>query len=217
MSEDKIDPPQASADLPAEAVPPSTSEQTIMGLPIDVFVRGGTTTSAHDRAEAELTASAEARRAQADAERRSAAQGQGKLFGGPLVPDAGEQAYVELFYLTAKGEQRYEFGEPMRCLADVVLVGPNELCVVLVCPACKERGVPLDRCQMRVRQSNRAWEFSSKRQGDAIAWVEGVDAHGKKIVKLYRSAGTVVESEKFSCAQCGWAARIADNKVRPER
>jgi hypothetical protein len=208
---------------PEERAHADEAPKKVFGVPVDMFVRGSrTTTTAHDNEQARITYESELRRDQAAAEKRIASipieQGGGVMHGGPLMPEDGEQGYVELFYLTAKGEQRYEFGEPTRCVGDVMLVGDGELCFILVCPSCKERGVPMDRCQMRVRQSNRKWEFSAKRAGDMIPWVEGNDpVTGQKLVKMYKSAGTIVESERFKCDQCGWAARIYDNKVRPDR
>jgi hypothetical protein len=210
-----LSPTMSNDDKPVE------SEPKVFGLPLDMFVKGGTTTWAHDQEQLRLTHDAERRRNEAAVERQIATvpieEGGGVIHGGPLGGHEGEQAYVELLYLTARGEQRFEMGEPVRCLADVVQVDKSELAIVLVCARCKERGVPLDRCQMRIRQSNRGWEFSSKRRGDMIPWVEKLDAQGRPMVKIYRSAGTIVESERFSCAQCGWMARIHDNKVRPDQ
>lgn len=211
-----------ATDAPSQATQATTEEgPKAFGVPLAMFVKGGTTTWAHDQEQQRLTMEAERRRAEADSERKIAAvpieEGGAVIHGGPLGGREGEQAYVELFYLNARGEQHLEPGGiPLRCLADVVQVGKSELAIVLVCVRCKERGVPLDRCQMRVRQTNRSWELSPKRRGDMIPWVEKLDAHGRPMVKLYRSAGTIVESERFSCAQCGWVGRIYDNKVRPD-
>lgn len=193
-----------------------SGKPSVLDLPLMSFVKGGTTTSAHDRAQAEQTADAEARRAVDDQykllAKKPIEEGGGIIHGGPLSGQK-DQAYVELIYCGRSGEPLYEFGELVRCLADVVMVGDTELAVVVVCIRCKKRGVPLDRCQMRVRQSNKHFELSSKRAGELIRWDE-VSASGSIVPCIYKSAGTIVESEKFRCDQCGWQAVIDDNRVR---
>lgn len=196
-----------------------------MEMPAAVFVRGGgaTHTMAHERAEAEFTADANRRRAEADAERAISRvpieHGGGQLFDNPLAPKGSEQLYVDLQFLTRNGDPMYDHGEPVRCLADVTVVDEKtqELCLIVACPRCKQNGVPLDRCQMRIRQTNKKWVLSTKGAGMPIPWHEANDERGNKIIRIYKSAGTVVESEKFSCDQCGWTARVVDNKIRPER
>src|SRR6185369_2146993 len=131
------------------ADPDKKDEAKVFEAPKDVFVKGGTTSWRHDQAEAQLTWESERRRDVAAAEKRIAAvpveHGGGVIHGGALTEHQDvEQAYVELFYLNAKGEQLYDFGEPVRCLADITLVddATRELCFILICPRCKERGVP---------------------------------------------------------------------------
>lgn len=206
---------EAREDLLLRAAP----APTVMGLPMAAFVRGGgTTSSRHDRAVAEQHADAEARRDDADAakERQLAKipieAGGGVMFGGRMLPSAdAEAAVILLVYLSPSGDIQYESGEEFQCLADLTVLEDNELCLVLVCPRCKSRDVPQDQCQLRVRQSNRHFEFSPKGAGELIVFKDGFTE------KAYKSAGTIVESERFTCAQCGWAARIVNNRVRPER
>lgn len=196
---------------------PQAEAQTIMGLPMSAFVRGGTTSSRHDRSVAEQRLDAEARRNDADAakERELARtpleEGGGMMFGGRMLPSAdAEAAVILLVYLSPKGEVRYESGEEFQCLADLTVLEGGELCLVLVCPTCMTRNLPQDQCQLRLRQTNRHFEFSPKGAGELIAFDDGFGQ------KAYKSAGTIVESERFSCGQCGWAARIVNNKVRPD-
>jgi hypothetical protein len=83
---------------------------------------------------------------------------------------------------------------------------PLELTLVLVCPRCQER-MPQGQCQIQVRQSNRIWHLDPSTAGSLIVF----EGHP------YRSAGTVMESEKFTCPRCAWQARIDKNRVWPEQ
>lgn len=194
--------------------------QKLFGLPMEVFVRGGSSTFANDKRVAELKADAERRRAIADRERalsmKPVEQGGAKMFTNHLTDNSSvDQAYVELQFLNKRGEPWYEFGEPVKCLADVVMLSATELALVIACPSCKARGLPLDQCQLRIRQSNKSWELDTSKAGELILWMEGHNPDGTKIIKAYRSAGVVRESEKFRC-DCGWSARISMNKIVQE-
>lgn len=177
-----------------------------------VFVKGGTTSSAHDALLARQIAEANARRADADKERQAVKSG-AKIYTNKLTEHGRvPQAYVLLDYLTSRGEKRYEFGEAVRCLADVVMMDPldpSELTLILVCPECMERMPPGSQqfCQIQIRQKNRAWHLDTSKAGELIVFEK----------RPYKSAGVVMESERFSCPQCGWAARIDKNRVWPER
>lgn len=224
-SETGTEKPSSSEPTAPEPKPAPVEPPQVYGMPADMFVRGGTTSWKHDQAQAQLTFESEARRNTQDRERAIAAtpldQGGGKLYGGPLTPHKDvEQGLVELFYVNSKGEKMFELGEAVRCLADIMIINQEtmELAIILVCMNCKKNGVPQDRCQMRVMQSNKRWELSTKRAGDMIPWKEPVlnpvTGEIDMVTRLYRSAGTIVETEKFRCYQCNWEARISDNRVR---
>jgi len=191
-------------------------EKNLFGLPLAAFVKGGTTTSRHDRMVVELEADAEKRRDEAIAERQVASvpveHGGAKILTHKFSPSGDVGAgFVLLRYLTPRGDIRYENGDELQCLADVHVVGPEELCLTIVCPSCKAGGYgrpsrPQGQSQIRIRQSNKRFEFDATKAGELILF-EG---------KPYRSAGVVRESERFSCPDCGWAARIVENCVRPD-
>lgn len=192
------------------------AEPKLFGMPVEMFVRGGTTSARHDAYMAEQKADAERRRDEADKERALSKipidQGGGQIQGGRLLPKGEVDAlYVELTYLRLSGEPWYEKGIALKCLADITVLDGGELCLVIVCPICQERGVHQDRCQMKIRQSNKAFELSARGAGDLVMFDDGFG------VKPYKSAGTIEESERFSCSQCGWTARIEKNRVRPDR
>lgn len=222
MSEENTEKPVETIDSSSEPAVDNSAETSkkLFGVPMDVFVRGGSSTFANDKRVAEMKADAERRRAIADKERalarRPTDQGGAMLFNNQLTNNASaEQAYVELQFLNKRGEPWYEFGEPVRCLADVVMISPTELALIIACPSCKARGLPLDQCQLKIRQSNKSWELDTSKAGELILWFEGHNPDGSKIVKPYRSAGVIRESEKFRC-DCGWSARISMNKIVQE-
>ncbi len=206
-----------AAPLPPETPPVAEPTGTIMGLPMAAFVRGGgTSTTADDNRRAEEEHDAELRRDSAARDRELASipieQGGAKMYANQLTtrPEL-EKGYVLLRYLTRSGEQLYDEGQPVMCLADIIVGAdpalPTELTLILVCPSCLERGLPQGQCQLRLRQTNRRWEFDTKRAGEMFPFDDGFG------VRMYRLAGRVVESERFSCDRCLWAARIDDNRV----
>lgn len=188
----------------------------LFGLPVSMFVKGGTTSSGHDRMVAELEQDAERRRNEADQEKKLSSvpiEHGGARLRTHKFSEHGDvgSGFILLRYMTPGGEIRYENGDELQCLADVHVLGPEELCLTLVCPSCKAGGPgrpprPQGQSQIRIRQSNKSFDFDVTKAGELILF-EG---------KPYRSAGVVRESERFSCPDCGWSARIIDNRVRPE-
>jgi hypothetical protein len=191
--------------------------KTLFGVPLMTFVKGGTTSSAHDRRVAELEFDAQKRRAEADDDRRKMIFEGAKISSQNFASDpSAEKAVVELHYMNSRNEPMYDHGERVRCLADVMFVDgqDQELALIIVCPDCLTRGMPQGQAQLRIRQSNRKWELDTSKAGALIIWDETDPLTGISFKKPYRSAGEVIESERFSC-ECGWAARIARNKVYP--
>lgn len=177
------------------------------GVPEGIVYRG-TTTWGHDQQIARETHEAEERRRAADWEKQRVAMDGAKVWTNKLS-EHGQipKAYVLLAYLTRAGEALYDHAEPVMCLADVVIIDPSkpeDLTLILVCPDCKTR-LPQDHCQIQIRQSNRRWHLDVSTAGELIMF-EGT---------AYRSAGSVMDSERFKCSQCGWQARIDKNRVWP--
>jgi uncharacterized protein YbaR (Trm112 family) len=181
------------------------------GIP-DALVKGGTTSWAHDQKVLREKHEAEERRRVADAERHAELHDGAKIYRNNFT-DHGQypKAYVLLEYKTERGEPLYDHGHEVQCLADIVILDParpTDLALILVCPKCKER-LPQDQCQIQIRQSNRMWHLDTRDSGKPIAFDDGMRR------QVYPSAGTVMESEKFACPQCSWAARIDKNRVIP--
>lgn len=194
---------------------------TLFGRPVEGFVKGGTHTRAHDQMMAERLAEGERRRAIADREREIASKpiedGGGMLMTNKLTSSPQIEAlYVLLKYLTPTGEEARHKGEELQCLADIQMLGPNELQLMLVCAGCKRESVHQQDAQLRIPQSRKRWVLDRTpwdgktmtfphRQGQPF-FFEG---------KLYQSAG-VVDCEKFTCTACGWSARIDGNRLWPD-
>lgn len=184
----------------------TTDQATVMGLPMAMFMKGGRTpTHAHEMAVASAHADSEKRRDVADAERRIAsvpiAQGGGKMLGGRLNTPDPIAAYVLLTYTNERREPLMFRGKPIDCLADIV-EADGDLALMIFCLSCKKRDEPLDHCILRIFQKNRSWHLDTRTSGEMI-FFDGA---------LYRSAGTIMDSERFSCV-CGWAAHIDRNQI----
>ena len=78
---------------------------------------------------------------------------------------------------------------------------------MLVCPRCQQRSHKHQQDnQILIRQSNRYFEFVAGK-GPAEFLFQG---------KRFKSAGMITHSEPFSCHDCGWRARIDNNRVWPD-
>lgn len=204
-------PENPEAGLPVQAPAPEEVEASVFGLPVSMFVKGGTSTSAHDRQVAADEADAERRRAIADAERQ-AAKDHGIAAGDPdsvstlyshefTEHPEFRKAYVLLHYMGRGGREVEHIG-----VGDIIMpdspMFKDELAILLFCPKCKER-LPASQCICTVRQGNRKWELDRRSAGELFVF-EG---------QSHRSAGKVMDSEKFTCPRCPWSARIDDNRV----
>lgn len=209
--------PGPSAQGPVTIVNDETAPQLVMGAPLEVFVRGDRTRPlAHDMAIAAREADAEQRRGVAAAERKLAAKPIGAGGGAMMytnkftdTPDA-QETYFDLKYVTKRGEPYYMQGQELGCLADLQALPDGSLQFIMVCPKCKENGLPQAECQMTINIRNKRFEIDPPGPGDIIMFDDGFG------VRPYRSAGTIRESERFRCDRCSWACRIEKNRVRPE-
>jgi len=196
-----------------EGAPPGI-EKMPLGAPMQAFVKGGTHTSGSERMFKERFEDAEKRRNRADFDKKLASipveQGGAKMFThnfaeSPEVP----KAYVKLRYANRYGAP----AEPGECLADVIIENwdrPNDLTLIFVCPGCyTERHKSAGDCQLKMRMSNRWWNLKP-RYGET-RWT---DPDGQ--IRIYKLAGDVVESEPFSCPDCGYRGRIVNGWLRQE-
>ncbi len=190
---------------------------TIDGAPT-AFVRGGgaTGTAASEALYERRFQEAEKRRDEADAEKKLASipidQGGAQLHTSQLTANPEiPKAFLLLDYVDRKGEPIVVNGEPVRCMADLIIgmnpLNPEELAIVLVCPRCEQTSHKHQQDnQLMLRQSNRRFEFKPG-LGPPDFVFQG---------KRYKSAGQIVASETFTCGDCGWKARIDKNRVWPD-
>jgi hypothetical protein len=193
----------------------------------DGFVKGGTTTWEHDKKVAKDWQDAEKRRDEAAAEKQIAATplsaGGGKMYQHDLTTQQEQglpSAKVLLQFVNSKGEPEYDHGEPLQCLADVIMpqdpAYDGELMLMIICPRCKEK-LPADQCIIQIRQSNRSWHLDARKAGEPIMWPDwhkGPDGKLHKTFEMHRSAGVIMDSEKFRCGRCDWHAVIDKNTIR---
>jgi hypothetical protein len=193
---------------------PSGIEKMPMGAPMQSFVKGGTHTSQSERLYQERFQDAEKRRDQSDRDKKLASipveLGGAKLSSHTFTenPDV-PKAYVLLRYANRAGAPV----APGECLADVIIENwekPNDLTIIFVCPGCyTDHHKSAGDCQLKMRMSNRWWNLRPK-YGET-RWT---DPDGQ--VRIYKLAGDVVESEPFTCPDCGYRGRIANGWLRQE-
>lgn len=190
----------------AGAAAEATTERVIE-KPLEMWVKGGTSTTANDeRLEREYQESERNRRI-ADAERALASrpieQGgalmyERDLYGGPLGA-----TYIHVRYCNRSGH------EYCQGVADITMGTPSdplEMMVVFVCPRCAATKPHMQDCQIQMRQSNKKFEFRPH-EGRFFMFDDG---NG---MMRYREAGVVVESESFKCPHCTYRARFDNNRL----
>lgn len=214
MSEDKASTPSAPAPSTTESDSlPTGDSPKAFGVPLDVFVKGGTTSMRHDRHMAAMSADVKKRQAEADEEKRLAREH--NIAKGNMNDIASltsheftdhpevECAYVPLMYMSPNGKEVDHYG-----VGDIVMVQDpkmqDELALMIFCPKCRERGLPAWDCIITIRQANRSWHLDRRTAGELFIDPDGQPKH---------SAGQVVDGEKFHCPRCTWAASIDKNRV----
>jgi len=179
------------------------------GVPVQVLVRGGTTSSTHDRRREETKEASERGRERLDRQRRSVAAGDRLTEGGFVASrmhslrlmDSGNPKLV-LYYMNRDGTVRQE------CVSEILITGTDEL-FIMVCPKCLERGEPEGLSQMKIQKSHRKFFIDTRRAGEHISLL---DPDGKKF--HVRICGTVSCDDVIACDSCGnYRVRIENSKV----
>lgn len=214
MSDDKAPLPSASSPPTIETDSPAAAPtQSAFGVPLDVFVKGGTTSMRHDRHMAAMTADLHRRQAEADEEKRLAKEH--SIAHGNMDDIASltsheftdhpevECAYIPLMYMSPNGKEVDHYG-----VGDIIMVQDpkiqDELALMIFCPKCREKGLPAWDCIITIRQANRPWFLDRRTAGELFIDPDGLPKH---------SAGQVVDGEKFHCPRCTWSACIDRNRV----
>lgn len=181
-------------------------------MPMQILVRGGTTTTAYDMELKRRVADAEKRRAQLDRARRLASipieQG-GALLHSHRFSDPLTEPRVVVRYVNEKKETIFDI------LCDLHVDDTSGAYILqCVCPECFRRGVHSGEAQMTVRDTNRKWYVDTKHAGE-MRHCEDVDMDGNKVKVPYRHAGEIMDSESFTCTNynCGATYKIHRNMM----
>jgi len=205
-----VTPTESKSDgsaLPGRPQQVSQADQrTVMGYPIEAFVKGGTTTSKHDQWMAESWMDAQHRRQVLDAEQRVSSvpveQGGAKMYTHQFRDSRLPELHVPLHYINSKGETVIEGVGDIRVVDDPAF--PGELVLIMFCPRCTQDGrVTPDHAIVQIRQSNRYWALDERTRGEMFVY----EGHA------YVSAGTVMDCEKFTCPRCDWRGAVHKNCV----
>lgn len=189
-------------------------------LPQMVFVKGGTTTSGHDRLKAEQFADAERRRNQQASQMAAGRTGvlpqhlRNQDLNGD-APGIGRTSSMKLggrehasIVLSLKHPRDSTVLDWIMCELSVQpdAYGKPELMLILACPRCISRGVRMGDAQIKIVQSNRMFYLDERRAGEI--WVNPEDVN--EVVTL---AGTITTNDWCHCPQCDWVFRIDDSIV----
>jgi len=185
----------------AEAAAPTLVEPSAEALHLSKaargdWVRGGTTSAAHDANEAALRADAEKRRAVQDS-----------FFEGARVnPHEARLHSLRLFSRDQNASIVLAIVDPrtaepagwITCELTAEVGSNNEpdLILVIACPACHARHGTMSAAQVTLRQSHTKFTLDTRRQGEI--WVNPVDPDEK-----VRLAGTVTMSRWAKCPGLG--------------
>ena len=182
---------------------------SIGGVPLGI-VRGGTTSSRHDRAQHEARLAADAGRCKAADQERAAQFGSGRTPDGFVssrihslrMMDRGHPQLV-LYYMNRDKTVRQE------CVSEVFVADDGDSGFTMVCPKCMERGDAMGLCQMKIMSSHRAFHIDQRRNGESVSLV---DPYGKPF--HVRICGTITCDDEIKCDSCGnFSVRIEDSKV----
>lgn len=217
MSEEqtKSAPQEGTTAAPETAEKPSPAESKELEAPALAFVYDGTPTFDSEKEIKRRALESEARRKEDDfyraQARRPIEQGGGVEYTNQLTdnPEA-DRVYAKLRYLTRRGGLVYHHGEVLECLADIIMEDmddPNNLTLVIVCPACAmNTSKPIDSCQLKISQKNKNWYLRQRPRFEPFD-----DGYG---MKMYPVLGDVLESEPFQCGYCHWRGVLSNNCIR---
>lgn len=175
-----------------------------------VLVRGGTTSSRHDRQQYEARQAGERGRAQRDKQEQEARRGPRMTKQGFVssrlhalrMMDRGHPQLV-LYYMNRDKSVKQE------CVSEVFVADDGDTGFTLVCPRCLARGAAHGLAQMKVMNKHRAFHIDPRRAGELVSLL---DPYGKQF--HVRICGTVTCDDVIRCDSCGvWAVRIEGSRV----
>jgi len=184
------------------------STKKIGGIPLDVFVKGGTTSTRHDEEKKRQYARSDEARRHQDKQKSAVAASSGHPgIASALVSHSLQSAANPQVVLTYKAK---DHALEQDAICNIVL-HPNDegdlgMILVLVCPECLRRTGRQDDSQVMIKDWHRQFWLDNTRKG---VWQNHVDG---SIVKI---AGTVTTRDICSCTAlgCSWRFRIEDSEL----
>lgn len=202
VNDSTLPPPPAPATEPAPALQGPAPARQIDGVPM-MFMRGGTTTTNFDKYVMEFDADTKVRWAEQDKERAAASIPIERGGAQRLTKDLGSPTThpVAVIQLLLPG------GREQFMQADVVIGEEGDIVtrvLVMLCPKCRQRGLPGHMCQIKIDDRNKRWTLDEKYKGHV--WV---DPDTNEALVL---AGAVDIQDICSCPTpgCGFRFRVSD-------
>ncbi len=176
----------------------------IAGVPVDAFVKGGTTTARWDAEKKRFYMESDQRRGHQDWQRGQVAEAAGRTDtkAGLVTMQFGGSSANPKVCLTYKAK---DSALDRQCLCEVAMTEADKMLLALVCPKCVERTQRMDDSQVIIRSEHREFWLDQTR---AAMWVEPLSGLS------YRLAGTITTRDLLSCSAlgCNWQFRI-DNSI----
>jgi hypothetical protein len=170
------------------------------------IMKGGTLSSDYERLIQAKKREAELRRAQSDAERKIASvpitQGGGLLREMDMGTPRRNLVGVVQLVNTANTHERFMQVD----IVDGESNGQVVRTLVLVCPLCVERGLPMDQAQISIRDDHRKWYLDERTRGTVFT--------DPVTFQVYPLAGTIVGPGPYRCSayNCGHRSFRIDPK-----
>ncbi len=223
----------ASAEQSPESSEPSEEARPeireIAGLPLEMFVKEGTSTWASDMAAKQRFAEAEERRDLAARERQVAQTEQSDQSVAGLYTNRMSEnqdvpaGYVELLVCNHRGTQiDGPDGRPRTIVCEIIMGNDpqhaDELVLMAVCPHCVlDLGVRQDDAQIRIAQRHRSWHLDTRKEHQKPIVANLFDDSAQDLVlKTLPRAGMVTDSDRIPCPRCSWVYRIDRNRLWPQ-
>ncbi len=187
------DSPEAPTVAPEPAAPP-VRDPRVPFAPV-VIMKNGTTSSAFDKEVHRASVDAERRRQEQDADRQAASVGieQGGAVRKTLDMGLPGNHPVAVLWCPTRDGSRERF---MVCdLVDGEADGEVILTLVMICPRCMDRGVPMDQAQMSIRTNHRVWYLDTK--------TKGLPFRDPDTQELHILAGTITGPGPYTCSGMG--------------
>jgi hypothetical protein len=192
---------------------PEKGGSSIGASQLQIIVKGGTTSSAHDKERAKQKAMTELGREHQDKQQRAADLGAGMTKEGFVASrltslkmmDGGSPRLV-LYYLNRDKSIRQE------CIAELVQTPDGDMMFTMVCPKCLERGEPHGSSQVMVRKSHRRWELDVARAGEVVPVYDPFHKQmmGIRICGVIEAGDEILRCTNLGCA---WAVKISKSNV----